>query len=341
MKKLKIGLVGAGAIAREHAVSLCRDPRVAGLVVYDPDRARAEALARDYAGRVARGLARLVDECDLLWVCSPPKRHLAAIRMAVRAGRDVFCEKPLALEMRSARRIRELVTQSGIRFFMGQSGRFTPAFAKMNTLAADGALGRVLEVWSTRLGLLDPERTPAWRMQDAQSGGVALELGVHELDWCGWVGGHWRSVQAQSRSAVLAPGTFTESIHILGTLAQGVQARVTLDWASARYLWQRGIVGTGGCLLYDDSTFNAIRLFRPGKPDETITAGSKDWKDPETGENLSFREQTAAVLEAYTENTAPPVALESGLGAVACARAALKSARTGRTERTGLDFDLN
>lgn len=335
MKKIRIGLVGAGAIAREHALSLCRDPRVGGLVVYDPDAARAQALAADFSGSVRRGLGTLVSACDLVWICSPPKAHLAAVQAAARAGRNVFCEKPLAFDPSQAGRIERIADEAGIRVFMGQSGRYTPAFVRMQQLAADGAVGRLLEVWATRLGYLDPVRTPAWRLTDALSGGVALELGVHELDWCQWIGGPWQRLQAQCRDAVLAPGTFTEALSVLGTLAGGIQARVTLDWSSSRYLWQRGIVGTTGCLVYDDSVFNEIRLYRPGRPAETLTAGGADWKDRETGENLSFRDQVAAVLTAFTEQAPPPVSLAAGLGAVAAAHAAMKAARTGRQVMVG------
>ncbi len=330
MKKVRIGLVGAGAIAREHALSLCRSRYLADITVFDNDTGRAEALAAECSGSVARSLDETVDAADLLWICSPPKAHLDAVKAAVAAGRDIFCEKPLAFDLKTARQIAHVVKTSGVRFFMGQSGRYTPAFARMQAMAAKGMIGDLLEVWSTRLGYLDPKRSPAWRLDDNQSGGVALELGVHELDWCQWVGGPWQKVKAQSRAAVLAKAKFTEALNVLGTLQDGVQARVTLDWSSSRYLWQRGIIGTKGCLCYDDSEFNAIRVHQQGKPMKTVLAGSPDWKDLETGENITLRDQDRAILKAVAEKTAPPVTLEAGLGAVAAAKAAMQAARTQR-----------
>lgn len=329
MKKYRIGIVGAGLIARDHALSLNRMPSVERLNFFDQDNSRARQLAERFDGKVAGSLPELVAESDIVWICTPPFGRREAIVEACRARRAIFCEKPFALNNKDAIFFAATVRKAGVPFFMGQSGRYSSFFVKIKELVTQGVVGEPTQVWSTRLGWIDKNVQPAWRFDDELSGGTVIELGVHEIDFIRWVGGDWQSVYARGSAATLVPGgNYQDTVAAVGTLENNVIARLTLSWASPRYLWQRGVEGTEGSLFFDDSRVREVVLHRPGKKPEIFKTG--DWQNKRTGENLSLRDQAHAVLQALASNERPPVTMEDGAAAARAAMAIRESVRTGR-----------
>jgi len=333
MKKFQVGIVGAGFIARDHARSLRRLPRTAGISCYDSNPANAKLLADEAGAKIAGSVRELVEGCDIVWICTPPFARQEVLAEATRAGKAIFCEKPIALNAKEIATVKSAVGKSKAPFFMGQSGRYSYFFQKIKELVADGAIGQITSVWSTRLGNLDPANTPAWRMDDELGGGTIIELGVHELDYIRWIGGEWQSVYAKGSSETLLPGKFQDSVSALGTLQSGAIARLDISWASPRYLWQRGVEGVEGSIFFDDSNVREVVLNRPGKSPEIHKTG--DWQNKRTKENLSLREQAIAVLEALGNDEAPPVTLTDGMAAVQAALAIRESAATGKVVKIG------
>jgi predicted dehydrogenase len=329
-KRFRIGVVGAGIIAREHALSLVRNPRVEQLLVFDADPARAEQFGRDFNARPIGSMDQLVDDCDIVWLCSPPGFHLDGVRRACAARKPIFCEKPLAITLRDGEAIRDAVRKAKVPFFMGHSGRFAIAFMKMKQIVERGDIGELTAVWSNRLGYLDPKVHPAWRFTDEQSGGVIVELGIHEIDFTRWIGGDWKQVYATGSSATLNRGKFQDQVVGTGPLRKSGAATVNVSWANPRYLWQRGIDGTKASLFWDDSDYNHVILMKPGKEPKKIPLGLSFWKDKETGENFSLREQAHAILGAMEKGSPPPVKLEDGYEALKLARAMKDSVRSGK-----------
>ena len=329
MKKLQIGLIGAGGIGKDHARCFVRNRGVKGITFFDADNSRAQAAANEFGGTVAKTVRAAVDASDLVWICTPPFARREAITAACAAGKPIFCEKPLALSETDLRFVEGAVAKARVPFFMGQSGRYSYFFQKMKELVKAGAIGSVTNVWSTRLGYLDPKVNAPWRFDDKLGGGVLIELGVHELDFIRWIGGEYVSVAAVASSRILRPGKFQDSFEGIATLRGNVMARLTISWANPRYLWQRGIEGEEGSLLFDDARVREVHLLRPGKKPTIHRTG--DWMDHKTKENLSLKEQVIDVFEALAKGRKPTVALSDGAAAVRAALAMRESAKSGRT----------
>lgn len=332
MSKLHIGIVGTGFIAEDHAKSLNLLRDVAGLSVFDTNAARAEAYAKKYNAALVPTLAKLIAGCDLVWICTPPFAHKAAVLQACKAGKAIFCEKPLAHNAADAKVIRDAVRKAGVPFFMGHSGRYTQAFVKMKQLVDKGAIGEPLHIWSTRLGFVDPKTCPPWRLTDARSGGLAVELGIHEVDFVRWLGGDVKSFSAVGHSKILNPGKYIDQIVGVALLRSGITARLDLSWANPRYLWQRGIDGTKASLMFDDSNFNQVLQLQPGKPAKIHTVKPDGWRDLKTDENVAFRDQAKDVINALTKGTPAPVTLDDGYAGALAAIALQKAAKTGKTQ---------
>ena len=325
--------MGAGLIAQEHLATLSRSSFVGSISVFDTDTKRCQALCDQTGASPVLSFQSLVDGCDLLWICTPPVAHKAAIAAGCKAGKAIFCEKPLALTTQESKAIGNMVAKAGVPFFMGHSGRHTPAFVKMHHLVQKGVIGDVVYAWSTRHGYLDPKNTPAWRMEDKLSGGVMVEFGIHELDFVQWMAGPLVEVSAVSTSKVINPGKFTEAVTAVGSCASGAKAKIEVSWANPRYLWQRGVEGTKGSLFYNDGEFNDVVLLAPGKNPKVYSAGKLPWKNMKTGENLTFKYQAKAILKALANNEPTEVGFDVGLSAIQASAAIIKAAATGKTTK--------
>jgi predicted dehydrogenase len=196
MKKIGIVLAGYGGIGRIHTLALRQLP-----VIY-PDAAadfelrgvcmRTEEKAKQAA--VEAGCTRwygnyedvLRDEAvGIIDLVTPNDLHQGMIEEALRAGKDVLCEKPLSVTRDEAEAIVKAVRSSRGRLGMVFNYRFVPALLKAKEMMDRGVLGRIYnfrgEYYHT--GYQDPERPLSWRMDFSKSGGGAMvDMGVHVID---------------------------------------------------------------------------------------------------------------------------------------------------------------
>jgi predicted dehydrogenase len=185
-RPIRVGIIGAGNIARSHVDGYLRagpDARITA--VADVDGAHAAALAEraggtprvfeDYREMLAAGLVDAVD------ICLPHHLHADAIVAAAEAGRHVLCEKPLCLTIDEAHRIREAVTAAGITLMCSHNQLYMPPVAAARRAIEDGLVGRVYEARTTDsfYNDFDPS-SMGWRANRATSGGGELiDTGYH------------------------------------------------------------------------------------------------------------------------------------------------------------------
>jgi predicted dehydrogenase len=211
-----VGIVGFGLMGRVHAYAYRSIPiyyngqpcpiRLVGICDVDEARAREgveqagfEFATRDVADLVAR------QDIDVIDVCTPNRFHATAVEMAVRAGKHVYCEKPLAYDLPEARRLARLAKQRGIKHQVTAEYRFFPALLRARQLVDEDFLGRLFHVRGVYLhsGYVDPDRPLEWRLRkDIIGGGVLVDLGPHLLDLMRWLGGEVEAVCAVTETFI-------------------------------------------------------------------------------------------------------------------------------------------
>jgi myo-inositol 2-dehydrogenase/D-chiro-inositol 1-dehydrogenase len=161
-KLVRVGVIGAGRIGRMHADLLARQVAGAALtVVQDAD----EDVARDVADWLGATVAPTVQELlgapdvDAVAICTPTGTHADLIVEAARAGKAVFCEKPVSLDLAQVDRALAAVQDAGVPFQIGFNRRFDPAHAAVAAAVADGTIG---EPQLARISSRDPAPTPRW-----------------------------------------------------------------------------------------------------------------------------------------------------------------------------------
>ena len=152
-------LVGGGFIGPLHAANIASHPNARMRWVVDVNLAAAEALAARHGGRATADLddALTDPEVRAVMICTPPRTHASIIERAARAGKAVFCEKPIDLDMGRVNACGKLLEGTRTPFFIGFNRRFDPSHRALFDALRAGDIGRPeMLVLSSR----DPEISP-------------------------------------------------------------------------------------------------------------------------------------------------------------------------------------
>ncbi len=180
-ERLRIGIVGAGRIGRVHAETLAFGLPEAEIVsITDVDRGAARKVAeRCGIHTVANSSQDLLADArvDAVLICSPTDTHAELISEAARAGKHVFCEKPIAHDLEKIDAALEAVAQAGVKLQIGFNRRFDANFARVRRAVESGEIGapRLLHIVSR-----DPAPPPISYIK--VSGGMFLDMTIHDFD---------------------------------------------------------------------------------------------------------------------------------------------------------------
>jgi len=195
MQKIGIGLVGYGGIGRLHAYcykslpflyDMPVDIELIGIATSSPQTAQRAAKqtntifsTTDYNELISR------DDIHLIDICTPNNLHADIICAADKAGKHIYCEKPLTVNFDEANRIKREMEFSDRIFQMAFQYRFSPAILRARQLVGEGFLGDILsfQVGYYHSGYLGTDRPMSWRLRKSEGGGGALfDLGSHAID---------------------------------------------------------------------------------------------------------------------------------------------------------------
>ena len=188
--RLGIGLVGAGRMGATHARIIAQAvPEVRLAAIADVDVAAAARLADELG--VDRSFATapelLADPgVDAILVAVSTSQHLAVVQAAAAAGKDVLCEKPLALTIADTDGAIEAARTAGIRLQVGFMRRWDADYRRARQRVADGAIGRPVLFKSLQF---DTELPPPSFRDPRVSGGIMVDMGIHEFDLARWLVG--------------------------------------------------------------------------------------------------------------------------------------------------------
>lgn len=210
---VRIGIVGLGRLGRRHAENLAFRIAGAKLVAAASPVAEERAWAEKTLNGVATypGLTELMAHpgLDAVWLVTPTSLHADQVIASIRAGKHVFCEKPLALDPADCdRAIAVAAEHSGQVVMIGFMRRFDPAYAEAKRRIEAGELGRVFAIRCVSEDPIDPS---GFFVRFAPtSGGIFLDCCIHDIDLVRWMlGGPAPSSVAAVGSRVLYPGLET------------------------------------------------------------------------------------------------------------------------------------
>lgn len=228
--RLKIGFVGAGWAAQQHAASLAALGEEPPVLVTDPDAGRAEQLARSCGARVA-GIEEFAG-LDAAVVSTPTGAHAAAILPLLAAGVAVFVEKPLALTEADARAVVAAAAAARVPVAVGYQWRAVPALA---TLEQELVGQRIALLLSQGIGITQAR---SWFTDRGLSAGLLGERGSHHLDLLRHLGGpvaEVRAVRGAVRCSGEDPVGSEDVLTVTSTHVGGATSMTALVWASPEH----------------------------------------------------------------------------------------------------------
>ena len=316
---MRIGIAGTGTMAEVHAAAWRTiGAELTGCASLSP--AQAEAFSQRHNIRRFEDYADLLDTVDIVDICTPTATHKPMVLRAAKAGKHVICEKPIALTLEDARAMIDACRD--VRFFIGMVVRFFPQYRSAKQLVAAGRIGNPGVLRLKRVSYV-PQKPPAdWYFNEALSGGMVVDLMIHDFDYARWVGGEVDRVYALKTVAVDSPAQYVQAILRLKT---GALALIAGGWAYPPGVFRTGLdlSGTEGVIEWSSDQPSPLTAFLPPKPGETATVGL-----PTSG--LTDDPYTAELRHAYQ-------CIQSGAPFEVTAEDALEALRISLAVRESLD----
>lgn len=212
-RKVQVGLIGSGFIAEIHAHAIRQFvPWAEVVAVASPTPGKAARFARERgipnAFEDYRALLAL-KEIDLVTLGVANDLHCQVALDAARAGKHIFCEKPLSRTLNEADRMIAACNEAGVLLMYAEELLFAPKYVRARQLVEEGALGRAFLVkqWEEHDG---PHMPWFWDV-NRSGGGVLMDMGCHSIEYARWVFG-----KPQVRSVFATPGTYVHAGRTLG-----------------------------------------------------------------------------------------------------------------------------
>ena len=332
---VRFGLLGAGRIGRVHAKAISMDGNATLVAVADAMPAAAAAIAAQY-GCDIRSIDAILSskDIDAVVICTPTDTHADLIEAFARAGKAIFCEKPIDLSLARVKACLAVVRETGAVLMVGFNRRFDPHFAAVRATIDAGTLGDVEMITITSR---DPGAPPLDYI--ARSGGIFRDMTIHDFDMARYLLGE-EVTEVSAMAAVLTDaaigvaGDF-DSVQVMLKTATGKQVMIS-NSRRATYGYDQRIEvhGSLGAVTAENQrpvmieVATAAGYTRPPLHDFFMTR----YTDAYAAEIAAF----IAVLGGA--GAASPSGID-GLAALALAEAALKSVATGRVVRVAEILD--
>lgn len=324
---MRVGIVGTGFMGSTHAAAWSTtEASLAGFVSLS--RAMAEPLAQEYQATAYDSFTAMLDEIDVVDICTPTYLHHDMVLEAAEAGKDIICEKPLARTVEEGQAMIAACAEAGVQLIVAHVVRFFPEYALARKKVKAGELGDLAILRLTR-GTFQPKKaTDNWFVDFAKSGGMMLDLMIHDLDYARWVAGEVETVYAKKVSSQYTGAAGDHGLIIMRHRS-GAISHVEGSWAYPPPLFRTRfeIAGSNGLLQHDSTATAAIGLHLHGAGDEDIPdvplPSSPLSEDP-------YATQIKAFYRSLANGEPAPVSGADGLAALQLALAGIQSAESGR-----------
>ncbi|MDD6789978.1 MAG: inositol 2-dehydrogenase [Lachnospira sp.] len=330
MEKVKIGLIGCGRIGKLHGTNLCHAVEAADLVaVADPYlNDGMKEWAKDMGiPQVSNDPESIFTNPDIqaVWICSSTPTHADFIKRAAKAGKDVFCEKPIDTNPAKIREALAAVKEAGVKLQIGFVRRFDHNHKKVHDVVASGKLGKpnVVKVTS---------RDPDHQSMDyiKVSGGIYMDMTIHDFDMVRYLAGS-NVTEVMAYGAALSGAGYDKLGDVDTTIVtmkfENGALGVIDNSRAAHYGYDQRteVMCDKGCVQVSNDLNDQAMISSA----EGVEISKPQWFFLERYNN-AFIAEDAAFLDAIINKKESPVGAEDGLQPVLMAIAADKSLKEGR-----------
>ncbi|MVP00204.1 Gfo/Idh/MocA family protein [Paenibacillus lutrae] len=321
---MKVAVIGCGTMGTVHARDLYKLPGIELTGVCDLDLKTAQSLAEGTAAQAFASFEEMMAEveADVIHVCLPTYLHKEYVLKAADLGKHVICEKPIALNLADAEEMIAHCESRGVRLFVGHVVRFFPEYADLHTKIEAGVIGEPGIAHFKRIGS-HPGMAKAWYNDEEKSGGILMDLMVHDIDFARWSFGEVKEVYAMSHRSQGKEYALVTLRFVNGTIAN-----LEAHWGyPGAFTTSTEISGSAGILRSNSRDSGSLQLVRSTISRSALAGvqvpGSPSYHDPYYYELEHF-------LASIRNNNQSVVTARDAYHAIEIALAAKESARSGR-----------
>jgi len=302
-KQLRAGVIGVGAMGKNHARLYSELPGAELIGVSDVNETLVASIARSYGCKPYADYHDLLGEnLDAVSIVVPTTLHKQVALDAIKRGINVLVEKPIADTVENADEIIEAARENGVKLMVGHVERFNPAIIKLKEL-----IGNIVSISAKRVGPYNP------RIRDV---GIVLDLGTHDIDIMSYLYGE------KIKEVYASAGTVVHSHedHAIITLNfdSGSSGVIDTNWLTPHKVRNLTVIGSQGI-----AEVNCI--------DETLRIFDQEWvRDAKIGKEEPLKLELLHFIDCVQHDKKPLVSGEDGRHALEVAIAAVESARTGK-----------
>ena len=325
---INVAVAGLGRIGKIHLKNLARNFSeirvVAAMDVFDESKAIADefdvpVFVKTYDELLA------VPDLDAVVICSPTDTHADYVVKAARAGKQIFCEKPLDLSLERVQEVLEVVKETGVSLMLGFNRRFDPEFKKIKALVESDAVGdpQIIKITSR-----DPGPPPISYIK--VSGGMFLDMTIHDFDMARYISGK-RVKEVYAKATVKVDPEIAQAGDVdtaVITLTFEDDSMAVIDncrKAAYGYDQRLEVFGSKGMAQAENNFPNNHKLYT-----ETGVSGDLPLHFFLERYDASYNQEIREFIDALVSGSAMPVDGEDGLISIAMGLAAKKSVEENR-----------
>lgn len=329
---MNIAILGCGTMGLTYARNMGMMPGVRVSGVFDLNEEQASKAAALCGAAIYTNLDELLakEKPETVAICLPTYLHKEFVVRLAPLGIHIICEKPAALSLVDARAMEEICRQHGVRLFIGHVVRFFPNYRNAWQHVQSGNIGQPKMAHFKRFGS-HPAGADNWYYDRSKSGGVILDLMIHDIDYARWMFGEVKSVFASKSSPEHSGMQYAQ---VTLEFESDAIANLTSYWGyPGEFTTQYEISGEKGILRFDSNQVHSFELKvaasnEQGAPQGTQVPESPMVHDPYYHELQHF-------IHCIRTGEQPIVTSDDACRAVEIALAAENSVHTGEPVRLG------
>ena len=319
---MKVGIIGMGFMGVTHFNGWRATP-VEQIGVYSTQyREKLDPSIKQYDS-----IDALITDVDVVDICTPTHTHHELVLKVAKAGKHIVCEKPLARTVQQAQEMLEACDKAGVKLLVAHVVRFFPEYALAKQTVDNGDIGDVAVIRLTRASF-KPASANSWFHDHEKSGGMMLDLMIHDFDYARWVAGDVERVFAKNTLNHVKDADGDYSIVMLRH-KNGALSNIEGGWAYPKPLFRTAleIAGSEGLIEHPQGSSVPLGIHlkntNSGDQPDIAVPLSPLAEDPYVTEIKHF-------YRVLTEGIAPIVTAQDALEALKIALASIQSAKTGK-----------
>ena len=330
IKRLNVGFIGCGGIASTHAERLKVLKETHIVAFADVIEDRAKAMTVKYGGRWYRDWLEMLSKeaLDIVYICLPPFAHTDEVMVAAEKGIHIFIEKPIALDMKTAREMVRSIEKNGVKSQVGYNCRFGYAIEEAKRLVERGEAGEVglaLGIYWCHFIRKD------WWIDKSKSGGQLVEQSTHLYDALRYICGDVETVYGlmNRKFWVDIPEMTIEDVSgaLFKFKSGAIGAITSTTWGANAQWWFRWWIATRNYTL-ESRDVNTLTLYSTKPPTKVVTISE---------ERDTYLLETKDLVRAILEDKETRTPIEEGAKTLELTLAAVKSAESGKPVTLPLD----